>query len=203
MNSVSSVAKSGKAVSSVIDPKAGTHFPGKIFVVPHALDRAVEYFGIDRSRAPMFVMDMLRKSSLIDTCIIGEGTNEPTRLYAYKRTAFVVSAHEDTVVTIYPRDCASEEIRTGVTAVLTKALRAAQRKEAREIKRLSVAKAELAVERAACELRRAKSASSRVIADMTVRIAEIDEKVTQIDAEIYAAKREKTTIANGICAYIM
>lgn len=31
---------------NLVDPKAGTHFTGKIFVSPHACDRAVEHFGI-------------------------------------------------------------------------------------------------------------------------------------------------------------
>lgn len=188
-------------MNSLLDPLAGTHFRGKIFVKPHACDRAVEYFGIDRSQAPMFVMDMLRKSALVDPDVIGEDGN-PGRLFAYRRTAFVVARDEDVVITLYPQELAPLSVRKGVDKALAAVLKAAQRLERRELKRLTIRKAELAVERAECELRRLKTNSINVATTMEEKIARIDEELTKIDAEIFEVKREKTTLAKGIVSYI-
>lgn len=186
---------------NLIDPKAGTHFTGKIFVVPHALDRTAEHFGIERSQAPMWVMDRLRKSALIDPNVIAEdGT--PRRLFAYKRIAFIVAQHEDTVVTVYPQESSPLSIIEDVQRVLANALRTAQRKEAREVKRLLILKAQLAVEKAECELRKLKTASTNVSQVMVERIEAIDAEVNAIETKIYEVKREKMTLAKGICAFI-
>ena len=186
---------------NLVDPRAGTHFVGKIFVVPHALDRAVEYFGVDRAQAPMYVMDMLRKSSLIDPDVVGEDGN-PGRLYAYKRTAFVVARDSDTVITLYPQEKSPAPVLEGVAKVLRAALTAAQRKEAREIKRLNIRRAELAVERAELELRRLKTGSVNVKEAIAARITEIEAEVAAIETQIFEARREKTTLAKGICAFV-
>jgi hypothetical protein len=186
---------------SLVDPKAGTHFTGKIFVVPHACDRAVEYFGVDRARAPMHVMDLVRKSSLIDPDVIGEDGNN-ARLFAYKRTAFVVAKDSDTVITLYLQELAPMSVLDGVQKVLARALKAAQRKESREVKRLTVRKAELTVERAECELRRLKTGSITVEAVQSHRLSEIDAEINEIVREIFEVKREKSTLAKGICSFI-
>jgi hypothetical protein len=188
-------------MTAALDPRAGTHFTGKIFVTPHALERAVEYLGVDRSKAPMHVMDLLRKSSLIDANVLGEDGNSG-RLFAYKRTAFVVARYEDTVITMYPREDSPLSVRESVAKALTTVLRAAQRKETREIKRLELRRAELTVERAECALRKLKTTSINVAKLMDARIAEIDGAVNTINAEIFDVRREKTTLAKGIAAYV-
>ncbi|GMK47601.1 hypothetical protein PghCCS26_47310 [Paenibacillus glycanilyticus] len=186
---------------TVIDPKGGTHFTSKIFVVPHALDRAVEYFRIERSAAPMYVMDMLRKASLIDPHVIGEDGN-PGRLFAYKRTAFVVALTEDTVITLYPQETAAKHVIEGVGKVLQRALKAAQRTEARELKRLAIRRAELNVKRAELELRLLCTNSTSVIRRVNEEITKIDAELAAIVNEEFEIKREKSTIAKGICAFI-
>lgn len=185
----------------ILDPLAGTHFTGKIFVKPHALDRATEHFGVERGQAPMWVMDRLRKAALVDPDVIAEDGNRG-RLFAHKRIAFIVAPGEDTVITLYPQATAPAPIIDGVQKVLAAALKTAQRKEAREIKRLNVKKAELAVERAECELRRLKTNSLNVMTAMGERMCEIDVDYTLIDALIYEVKREKSTLAKGLCAFI-
>jgi hypothetical protein len=186
---------------NVIDPKAGTHFTGKIFVVPHALDRAVEHFGIERSAAPMFVMDMLRKAALIDPCVIGEDGN-PGRLFAYKRTAFVVDLTENTVITLYPQETAAKHVIEGVGKVLARALKIAQSTEARELKRLAIRRAEINVKRAELELRLLCTKSTNVIRRVNEELANIDAELAAILNEEFEVKREKSTIAKGICAFI-
>jgi len=190
-------------MKNVIDPKAGTHFPmpTKIFVTPHALDEAVKDFGIERSKAPMHVMDLLRKSALIDPYIVGDDGN-PVRLFAYKRQAFIVSLDSDTVVTTYRRDSAADLIRNAVEPVLRRVLRAAQREEAAELKRLAVMKAELSVRRAECELAQLLTKRPTKARSLLEEITQIDAEITQINTEMVSARQRKSTLAKGICAYV-
>jgi len=188
--------------TTAIDPKAGTHFTGKIFVTPHALDRATEYFGVKPgSERTNYVMDMLRKASLIDPCVIGEDGNS-CRLFAYKRTALIVDLIDDTVVTIYPREEASLELRDGVEKVLARLLKAAQRTEARELKRLAIRKAELNVQRAELELRLLYANLPAIKRKINEEITNINAEMNAVDSAAYEVKREKSTLAKGICAFI-
>lgn len=184
-----------------IDPKAGTHFIGKIFVKPHALDRAVEHFGVDRSEAPMWTMGRLRKASLISTHVIDEFGN-PARMFGYQRIVFIVHPTEQTVITLYPQHKANENVRNPIERLIQRAMRAAERKEQRETKRINIAKAELAIQRAGYELRRAKSDSLSVIADMTDKITQIDAQINEYNVELFEIQREKTNTMKSVVAYI-
>ncbi|WP_419884870.1 hypothetical protein [Paenibacillus sp. B-A-8] len=188
-------------MSVAIDPQAGTHFIGKIFVSPHACDRAVEHFGIDRSKAPMYVMDMLRKATLVSPLVVDED-GKPARMFAYRRIAFLVHPTEATVFTLYPQHKASESLRSPIERIIQRAVSAAERKEKRELKRISVRKAELSVERAQLDLRRAKSESTRVAAEMTAKIAGIDAEMARLERELLEIQREKTTLMKSVVAYV-
>ncbi|MCM3784363.1 hypothetical protein M3231_15370 [Neobacillus mesonae] len=188
-------------MSCAIDPKAGTHFVGKIFVSPHACDRATEHFGVDRSKAPMYVMDLLRKASLVSAHVIDE-EGKPARMFAYRRTVLIVHPTESHVYTVYPQHKANEIVRNPIERIIQRAINAAERKEKREIKRINIRKAELSVERAQAELRRAKSESNRVVSEMTARIAEIDKEVRALDAELISVQREKTNVMKSVVAYV-
>lgn len=189
-------------ILATIDPKAGTHFTGKIFVTQHACDRAVEYFGIDRKSAPMHVMDLLRKAALIDPCIIGENSAEPTRLYAYKGYALVVSLNEDTVVTIYPRNHATQEIRDNVGKALKRILAAAQRHEARELRRLAIERAELDVRTAELNLRLLRTNLTSIKRKINEELSHTASETIRINAEMNEVRREKSTVAAGVCAFV-
>lgn len=188
-------------MSCAIDPQAGTHFIGKIFVTPHALDRAVEHFGIDRSKAPMYVMDMLRKATLISAHVVDED-GKPARMFAYRRTAFIVALTEQTVLTLYPQHLGAETIRNPIERIIQRAVSAAERKEKRETKRINIRKAELSVERAQLELRRAKSESERVVTEMSAKIAGIDAEMARLDRELLVIQREKTNLMKSVVAYV-
>ncbi|UMR34001.1 hypothetical protein MJ749_14995 [Paenibacillus polymyxa] len=188
-------------MSIAIDPRAGTHFIGKIFVSPHACDRAVEHFGVERAKAPMYVMDLLRKSSLISEHVIDED-GKPGRMFAYRRTVFIVHPSESTVYTLYPQHKANESIRNPIERLIQRAVKAAERKEKREVKRINVRKAELAVERAEAELRCVKSESNRVIAEMNARVNEIDVELRILERELFEIKREKTNLMKSVVAYV-
>lgn len=186
----------------ILDPRAGTHFTGKIFVTPHALERAVEHFGIERGRAPMHVMDLLRKSALIDAQMTGED-GATHRLFAYKRIAFIVAAAEDTVITLYPQEATTNAtITDNVAKVLMKVLRAAQRTEKRELHRLAIRKAELNVQRAELELRIVYANMNVVKRKLNEELAQVKAEINAVDAAAFDVKREKSTLAKGLCAYI-
>lgn len=188
-------------MSIAIDPKAGTHFNAlKIFVTPHACDEAAKDFGVERAKAPSYVMSQLRKASYIDD-IIGDDGN-PSKLYAYQRMAIVVAPDSPTVITVYPRHQASASLRDPLEKVISRILKAAQRKETREVKRISICIAELSVERAQYELRRAKTTSKKLVAELSVKLIEVDAEITSYQAQIYEVKREKSMLAKGIVAYV-
>lgn len=188
-------------MSVAIDPKAGTHFIGKIFVTPHALDRAVEHFGVERSKAPMYVMDMLRKASLVSAHVVDED-GRPARMFAYRRTVFIVALTEQTVMTLYPQHKAAEVLRNPIERIIQRAVSAAERKEKREMKRINVRKAELSVERAQLCLRQAKSESERVVAEMGARIGLIDSEMARLERELLEIQREKTNLMKSVVAYV-
>ncbi|WP_018755158.1 hypothetical protein [Paenibacillus terrigena] len=188
-------------MSIAIDPKAGTHFVGKIFVKPHACDRAVEHFGIDRAAAPMFVMDILRKSSLVSEHVIDED-GKPARMFAYQRTVLIVHPTESTVFTLYPQHKANAVIRNPIEKLIQRVIKSAERNEVREVKRINVNMAELAVERANLGLRLAKTDSNRVIADLNDKISEIDGRIAQLKRDLIDAQREKTNLMKSIAAYV-
>lgn len=183
-----------------IDPKAGKHFPGKIFVTPHACDRATEHLGISRGEAPVHVMGLLRKSAFIDTVTGDDGNTQ--RLFAYRGTAFIVSAEEDTVITLYPQQDANQTVLDSVRTVLAKTLRSARAKEKRETRRITIEIAELNVERAELVLRAAKTTSKRVMQMAELRIGEIDGEVTQLERELSEIRREKKNIVKSIAAFV-
>lgn len=188
-------------MSCIIDPKAGTHFVGKIFVSPHACDRATEHFGVDRAKAPMYVMDNLRKATLVSAHVIDE-EGKPARMFAYKRTVYIVHPTDSTVYTLYPQHKANEIVRNPIERIIQRAINSAERKEKREVKRISIRKAELSVERAQAELRRAKSESGRVVSEMAARIAEIDKEIRALDTEMINVQREKTNVMKSVVAYV-
>lgn len=183
-----------------LDPKAGTHFTGKIFVTPHACDEAAKDFGVDRAKAPIYVMDNLRKAAFISNIVNEDG--RPGRLFGYKRMAFVVAPETDTVITVYPRHNVNQALSDSVKKLLTGALKSADRKEKVAEKRISIAKAQLNVERAECELRRAKSQSITVIDAMITRVNDIDAEIIALDRELLEIKREKTNLANSIVVFV-
>jgi hypothetical protein len=187
---------------TIIDPLAGTHFPmpTKIFVTPHACIEATKDFGVDRAQSPMFVMDYLRKAAFIAHIVNEDG--RPARLFGFKRMSIVVAPDAATVITVYPRTHAVDEVAAPVQRILVRALKAANRKEHAAERRINVSVAHLNVEKAACELRAARSNSVTVIAAMTDRVTEISGEIAQLQRELFEIKREKTALANSVVMYV-
>ncbi|ANY67692.1 hypothetical protein BBD42_15375 [Paenibacillus sp. BIHB 4019] len=187
-------------VIAAIDPAAGTHFTGKIFVTPHALDEAVKDFGVERAKAPMYVMDNLRRAAFIAHIVNEDG--RPSRLFGYRRMAFVVAPDTATVITVYPRHNVNPTLAESVQRVLIRSLKAAARKERAESKRTAVAIATLNVEYAECELRKVRSNSVKTIESMTVRQTEIKREINVMERDLLELRRENTNLANSIIVYL-
>lgn len=186
--------------TTAIDPNAGTHFTGKIFVTPHALDEATKDFGVERAKAPMFVMDNLRKAAFISNIVNEDG--RPARLFGYRRMAMVVAPESATVITVYPRHNSNPTLLESVQRVLVRALKAANRKERVAEKRITVAIAQLNVERAECELRKVRSNSISLIAALTERQTEIARTINEMERKLLEIKRETTNLANSVIVFV-
>lgn len=178
----------------VFDAKAGRHFDGvNIDVSKHALQRATDHYGVKPEEARAWIISKLRESSLVDDNYVGDD-GKLQRLFCYTGVPFIVAPNANYVFTLLPsRNTTADALRDEMTKLLARVLKAAQRKEAREIKRVNARKAELTAERAEMEKAAAESAA---------RIAEINAELPKLDAEIFELKREKSTLAKGVAAYV-
>jgi hypothetical protein len=189
------------SASLALDTRAGTHFAtDKIYVTPHALDECTKDFGIERAKAPVFVMNRLRKASYISE-VIGEDGNA-ARLFGHKRMAFVVSLTEPVVITVYPQDTIDTPVNEAVTKILTRSLRASERKVKTDTKRLGVQIAEWNVKRAELNLRIARTESRKTVADMSAMITDIDTEIRELERQSFEIRREHTRLARSLIAYI-
>lgn len=184
----------------LLDPNAGGHFKANINVLPHACERAVEHFRVDRREASRFITENLRKSSFVSYITHEDGRLQ--RLFGFNRIAFVVDAADDTVITVYPQHQANAAVLEPVHKVLIRALKAADRKEKAEERRIKVEKAQLAIKRAECELRIARTSSRKVTVTMRAEIEDIDAKSAELGRQLTEIKREKKNLAKSIVAFI-
>ena len=171
----------------------------KIGVAQHAVDKAVAAFRVDKRVADDWIRSNFRKARYVADIVSEDG--KPTRLFAKGAVTFAVAPNEDFVITIYENVTPDSIIREKVEALLTRELRKIERKEAAEIRRSTLARLELNVERATCILRAEKSRSKSVKLSMQARIAAIDEYYAQIDADIEKIRAEKRRIAKAVAAY--
>jgi hypothetical protein len=175
-------------------------FTGKIGISKHAIDEAVKDFRIDRKDAEEWIRSNLRKSRFISDIISQEG--RPSRLYAYQRVALILADSEDFVFTVYPQNTPDSRLHSKVETLILRELRKAERIERAAIRRASVEKARLAVEKARCELAMTVTPSKSVIAANTAKIAQINESISQLDRQVLEAKRTKSSIAKALAAYL-
>lgn len=171
-----------------------------VHVTQHAADRAVQHFRVPKLTADEWVRTNVRKATFIANITNDDG--KPCRLFAFQRAAFVLAADVDTVITIYPQNYAVTEIQRKVAAIIKRELAAAERKERATEREIRVEKAKLGVEAANCRLRMEVTPSKAVIRTNTARLTKIDEKMAELDSKLFAAKREKTSIAKSIVAYV-
>lgn len=175
-------------------------FSGKITVTQHAIDEAVKDFRVPRQTAEEWIRSNLRKARFIADIISAEG--RPTRLFGYNRIVFALAPVENCVITVYPADQRRPTIREKVETLVTRELRAIERRERVMERRIALTKAELDVERAQLNLRilRARSPATKLACQ--ARINAINEYYAQLDADLLAVKHEKRAVAKTVAAYL-
>lgn len=164
-----------------------TRTTGKISVSQHAIDRAIQHFRVDRRVAEDWVRSQFRKAAFVSEILSEDG--RPTLLYAFNRIAFAVGVTDNVIATVYPQNYAVTELATKVHRLISRELRKAEQTVRGVERRVSVAKAKLAVERAKCEYNMMITPSKAVIAANSLRLTEIDEELAKLDAELFG--REK------------
>ncbi|MFK4473744.1 hypothetical protein ABH897_003475 [Paenibacillus sp. RC73] len=173
----------------------------KISVSQHAIDKAISAFRVDKRIAEEWIRSGLRQARFVASVVSEEG--KPSRLFAKNHVTFIVAPDQDAVITLYPSDQVAAPIRSKVEALVMRELRRIERKEVATMKRNTIAKLELAVERASCLLRAEKSRSQSVKLAMQARVSAIDEYFTQIDADIENIRHEKRKVAKAVAAYVV
>lgn len=173
----------------------------KIAVTHHAIDKAVSAFRVDKRIAEEWIRSNFRQARFIANIISEEGN--PCRLFSGKHVTFILDAQEDRIVTIYPSDTIAPHIRDKVESLISRELRKIERKESATIRRNTISRLELSVERAVCLLRAEKTRSQAVKMAMQARVKAIDEYFAQLDADIENVRHEKRKIAKAVAAYVI
>lgn len=168
-------------------------------VCQHAVDRAIDRFGIKHNVAEDWVRNNLKKAKFIAITLNDKG--QTTRLYAHNRIGFVLAAEENIVITLYSPNV-PPTMYEKVSKMVERELAKLETNERKVTRRNTIMKAELNVEIAEHKLRlmRARAESTKMA--INARLAAIEERIAELDAEIVEAKRAKTIIAKGAAAYL-
>ena len=169
------------------------------YISQHALDRAVERFGIRRNIADNWIRTNLNKAKFISETISEDGN--PARLFAHDRIVFILEAVENRVITIY-KPTAPTSISGKIAKLLNRELSRFESEERKIERRNTLYKAEIEIEVAELKLRllRARSESKKMA--LKARILALTEHISDLDNEIIEVKREKTAVARGVAAYL-
>lgn len=185
----------------IFDINAGMHFQDKqVGVTTHAIDQAVEDFGVKREEAESWIVSRLRQAQYIGE-MYGENRKK-VRLFGHHRIAFILAIDDDVVITIYPRHKVDERLRNPVEEVIRTVIQNSEKQ---------VERAEVVADRALVALREllqkaiqmrenaeneaVKNAAEEWIQDIHSRI-EAEEK--QIDE----AHQEHARLLKGVVAYV-
>jgi hypothetical protein len=172
----------------------------RLIVSQHAISEAVRDFRIDKRVAEDWVRSNYRKAAFVSDIVSEEG--KACRLFAYQRIAFILADTEEYVITVYPRHTAIPELSAKVSALLQRELRKAARMERTIERRVRVEKSRLKVERAECKWRMEITPSASVKRANTLRIAQIDKKLAELDRELFDAKKAKSSVAKSVIMYM-
>lgn len=172
----------------------------KITVSQHAIDEAIRDFRLDRRIAEEWIRSNVKKALFIANIVGDDG--KPSRLFAYQRAAFILADTEDYVITVYRREHANTDLYRRVQTLVGRELSRYERKERATERRVRVEKARLEIEKAECRWRMEMTPSAKVISANTRRIAQIDEKIARLDAELMAARKEKSAIAKSVVMFV-
>lgn len=127
--------------------------------------------------------------------------NQLRNLYESNGMRIYTTTDNRVVITVIPVGKAPAGVRNRVNDLLNRELRKAQRIENAARKRIDLMKAELAVEKASCVLRKRRTKSKAVENAMNARINAITERETELRDELKAICANRNELAKAITVY--
>lgn len=185
---------------STMNTMEARNFIGKVYVSQHAIDRASSRFNVDKAKAEQWIRDNVRKARYVSTILSGDG--KTSRLFTFQRVAYILAVDSDHVVTVFEQHHAPAELTQRVRKLILAELAKYERKEAVVERTVNVEKSRLAIEIARCNYRMMVTPSKTVIQANTKRLREIENIYAELDAKLTEIRREKTSIAHGLVAYL-
>ncbi|WP_028559815.1 hypothetical protein [Paenibacillus pinihumi] len=176
------------------------NFTGKVTVSQHAVDRVIERFGVEKTKAEQWVRDNVKKSRYVSTVLGEDGSL--VRLFTFQRVAYLLNIEVDRVVTVYSRHYAPSDLSQRVRKLIMSELTKFERKEAVTERAVNVEKAKLAIEVAKCNYRMLVTPSKAVLRANTSRVRELSERIAELDRQLAAVRKEKSEIAKGLIPYL-
>lgn len=170
-----------------------------ITIRKHAIDRAVERFGVPRDRAAQWIYDRFRESSVVVENIRSL-TNEG-HVYATEGIAIGIDADRKTIRTVYYNTkkfppLISDKVRD----IVAKEMRKLERKINAVNKTLSLQKAALEYERAERVLALVSTRSLAKKMALQARINALETHLNEINAELASLVEQKKHVATALIA---
>ncbi|WP_188069015.1 hypothetical protein [Brevibacillus brevis] len=170
-----------------------------ITIRKHAIDRAVERFGVPRERAAQWIYDRFRESNVVVENIRSL-TNEG-HVYATKGIAIGVDTDRKTIRTVYYSTKKFPPIISDkVRDVVAKEMRKLERKISAINKTLPLQKAALEYERAERVLALVSTRSLAKKMALQARINALDTHLNEINAELASLVEQKKHVATALIA---
>jgi hypothetical protein len=176
-------------------------------VTSHAIERAVQRLGIDKSQACHYINQLMQTAYFRGVTYNSRG--EAGRLFDHfnSKTRLVVS-DDDRVVTIYkfPEVETAQAIPTAFAADIQKTIQrkynAAERDYKRQTRLLETEVAEMNLEIAKLQLNKARAKSPRTISSIEKKIATIQPRIDVIANELNDVSEKFSRIKEEVGSYL-
>lgn len=169
------------------------------FVTQHAIDRAVERFGVKRQLAESWIRTNLNKAKFIADIV--ESNGRDGRLFVNEGIAFIIEKADTRVITVYKPNVPAA-LYDKVATIVQRELAKSERQERSIERRNTLIKAELRIELAELNLRLLRARSQATKNAVTGRIRAVELRIAELDAEIDEVRRNKSKVARGVAAYL-
>lgn len=166
----------------------------------HAIDRAVQRFGVQREKAAEWLQAQFKLAKFIGETI--DNTGATRRLYSNGEVLFGVPAHELAIITVFKPTSKNADIKRKVVDMVAKEVRKIQRKLEQVERESTIRIAELRLEVAQVDLRKAKSRSDSVRLACDSRVNALNEEIRLITIEIEKARAERHLALKTHAAYV-
>lgn len=164
----------------------------------HAKDRALERYGMNAETFGNFVCKNFRKFKFVS--ITYGYTEEPSRMFIFDNKTFVFALLDNLLITTYPCDTKKEtessrryrqRLIKRKTFTIDDEVRKIERKETKELRNLTLYRAELESEISERRKEYAKSRSASKKIALAARIEALKMRIEELPAEMVSIKVEK------------